>query len=366
MNGFTVEVKVTPANEASPLAISSSEQPSSNVSKHRSFVVSKSEAAEEQREIMCVAMVADEIDAHGDLFTPAAVKFAADNFLIGYNVTKDVGINHSGELPDIDLIGSWATINGGTFDELVAPPNSWVVKFKVNDDAVWAGVKAGDYTGVSIEGKVWSEAPASVAKSVTASSVDSEESSEAENPKRVFVRADPRKIDLVNAGANLQILIYKAKDISNMADKIPNPAPTPAPAVGETIVTEAAKGANVTHPAVVPEVPKPAATQPAEVEKGHFSASRKAAFKTQLKALQALANELDIDLTDEPAAEVQKALGDALASALAPIATQLMEVSKRLAEVENARGVSNAAEVPEQEQPEVKKSLFSGVFGQIG
>jgi len=106
----------------------------------------------DKREVTCVAMVADEIDAHGDLFTIECVENAAYDFLSTYNISKEIGLQHSGERPDIDLIGSWFTDAGGSFDGVDAPVNSWIVKFRINDDDVWQRVKDGELTGVSIEG----------------------------------------------------------------------------------------------------------------------------------------------------------------------------------------------------------------------
>lgn len=155
-NGFRVEVTVKPDSEEDEDAnVSKSEDESSEAEEQgsfNSFHVLKS-FNEELREITCVAMVANEVDAHGDLFTIEAVKGAAHDFISNFNISKEIGIDHSGQRPDIEMVGSWYAEKAGEVDGFAYPDNCWLVKLKANDDEVWESVKKGDRTGTSIEGK---------------------------------------------------------------------------------------------------------------------------------------------------------------------------------------------------------------------
>ena len=121
-DSFKVEVTVSPSNGEveSEVAKDISERSPKRIV---ASIVRKS-VEQEKRTISCVAMVADEVDAHNEAFTAEAVEGAANDFLAEYNITKDIGIQHSGQRPDVDLIGSWFTESGGNFDELEVPPNS--------------------------------------------------------------------------------------------------------------------------------------------------------------------------------------------------------------------------------------------------
>lgn len=153
--GFRVEVTVHPnSDEDTATQVSKSEDEktlSEDAQNVNIFGVRKS-INEELREITCVAMVANELDAHGELFTVEAVKGASEEFLVEYNISKSIGLDHSGERPDVDLVGNWYAEQAGEVDGFKYPAHSWIVKMKVHDDDVWESVKSGERTGVSIQG----------------------------------------------------------------------------------------------------------------------------------------------------------------------------------------------------------------------
>lgn len=155
-NGLKIEVSVTPqenCEDSQEIAKSQdSETRETSEQTVSKFRVSKS-LNEELREITCVVMVADEVDAHGDLFTVEAVKGAAEGFLANYNISKSLGLDHeAGADPETDLIGSMFFSEAGTIDGLSYPANSWVAKMKVNGDEVWESITKSERTGLSIEG----------------------------------------------------------------------------------------------------------------------------------------------------------------------------------------------------------------------
>jgi hypothetical protein len=107
---------------------------------------------EVRRWFTCVVMVADDIDAHSDAFTVECVERAADEF-ITHLAEKALGLMHRDFKREITYIGHWFTCDGGVFDGLVVPPNSWVGRMKVHDDEVWAAIIDGHLTGMSIAGR---------------------------------------------------------------------------------------------------------------------------------------------------------------------------------------------------------------------
>lgn len=204
--GMTVEVNIRPSDVV--------EDVSKSLPNGFKSTVRKSSVNEDKREIVCVAMCANEVDAHGDMFTTEAVEGASIEFLSMYNVTKELGLQHTGERPDVDLIGSWYTEKALEIDGLEVPECSWVVKMLINDDDVWDAIKKGDLTGVSIQGPVEGyQVQKEVSKSIDTTDDAASESSNV--AKRIFTKAHPTNLDLVDAGANQKFLVWKAK--KNMA-----------------------------------------------------------------------------------------------------------------------------------------------------
>ena len=115
------------------------------------LVIRVSKADEERRWFTCVAMVADERDAHGDMFTAETVELCADDFIKNL-ATKKLGIQHTDFTRDLAIVGHWFTPEGALIDGLTVQPNSWIVRFKVYDDDVWKRIKNNEFTGVSIAG----------------------------------------------------------------------------------------------------------------------------------------------------------------------------------------------------------------------
>lgn len=360
-DGFKVEIAVSKSadDDAGDEPDSLEAQEPDTFARSGEFQIAKSTG--ERREIVGIAMVANEIDAHGDMFTPEAVEFAAHNFLARYNVTKDIGRDHSGERPEVDLIGSWYTEEGGTFDGLVAPPFSWVAKMKILDDRTWADVKAGKLTGLSIEGPAWQgAAPSTVAKSVDGEASEAP-SDEAGEPKRLFVRADPNKLDLVDHGANLRVMVWKAIQPRNSEDMNQETEQTPAVET-EAPATEVAKAeekpADIVEPAPATEVVEVAKAEESEpVEKAKAMTPKRAEqLREAATKLLAIADEfgvLDGEAPAEPVAKsadvdvasvVAEAVAVAVAKALAPIAEAQAELTKQVGELAGtARSAPSAA-----------------------
>lgn len=117
--------------------------------------ISKIDAS--RRWFTCVAMVADLTDAHEDAFTKECVEGAADDFMRN-KLGKRLGLQHTDFTRALEYIGHWFTVDGGVFDGLIVPPNSWVARMKVHDDDVWQAILDGKIKGMSIAGTFYYEA----------------------------------------------------------------------------------------------------------------------------------------------------------------------------------------------------------------
>ena len=337
---------------------------------------------DDQRIITCVAMVANEIDAHGDLFLPSAVEMAAHGFLADYNVTKSIGKQHDDNAEiDADLIGSLYVENGFDFEGLEVPDFSWLVQLRINDDETWTEVKKSEATGLSIQG------PASgwivddnVEKALAVQLEKSKAGdSEFDTPKRVFSKADPTNLDVVDAGANLRLLIYKKKDI--MAD------------TRETVTTEAIK-AKTEAPAVETEATEP---EPVAVAKSEGAPTEPAPAPepvgdpvSDLIAKMQAAQAVDLGVLEQAYAQIGKALGKdpgapapapapapvvtpapaasdleaLIAKAIGPIKDELAKAKTEVEELRKAKVASSASGDPVE--VEVEKSADPTPNNQFG
>jgi hypothetical protein len=342
---ITIDVSVAPVEGLAPNKIDGG---------FTSTSVRKSYDDDEQI-ITCVAMVANEIDAHGDMFLPSAVKMAAHNFLARYNVEKHIGKQHDPDAEiDADLIGSFYTEKAIEFAGLDVPEFAWVSQIKINDSETWSEVKKAERTGVSIQGpaKGW-VVDADVEKSIGVMLEKAKaHESKYTKPKRVFSEADPTNLDVVDAGANLHLLVWKARTYQ-MAEK-----------TTETIATPVVKGLASENEEPKVETPAPAPeAKPTEVAKSETAPAPAPAPDvigeltdglTLLKAFKALDREsLALQL-----AALQKALGgNAPTPAPAPSTTEVAkserdEIAELKAEIAKLKG-----ETVEDENAKLKAEL---------
>lgn len=168
-------------------------------------------------ELTCVVMVANEIDAHGDMFTVECVRKAYEDYVNEYNTSnKSHGVQHTGNQVDAQLLSHWFTEIGGNFDGVEAPQNSFIAKFKINEEEVKKQYETGSLTGVSIEANATVIPFAFLEErgytindcmSLTKSKV---KNSKHETPKRIILKTKINKIDFVDMGANLRVGLYKS------------------------------------------------------------------------------------------------------------------------------------------------------------
>lgn len=107
-------------------------------------------ANEEQRLVTGVVMEPGEFDAHGDITMAGEIEQAAYVYMLNSQV---VGDQHSQPAPvGVKLVESYIAPQDLEIGGEQVKQGSWVMTIKVEDDEMWAAVKAGEYTGFSIGG----------------------------------------------------------------------------------------------------------------------------------------------------------------------------------------------------------------------
>ena len=114
------------------------------------FRVMKDADGAELRYLLGYVLVPDVVDAQGDTYSAPEVRKAAWNYMAHF---RNVGLMHKGLVNGkVDLVESYiapVAMNVGGSD---VPEGTWLMGLRVNDDALWADVKSGKLTGLSIGG----------------------------------------------------------------------------------------------------------------------------------------------------------------------------------------------------------------------
>ena len=104
---------------------------------------------EELMQALFIAMVPDEVDAHGDICSEAEVRKACHNF----NAHKRAAnLFHLYETNAFDIVESYITVVDFTMNGNFVKKGSWLVNLQINDPDVWDLIKTGELNGVSIGG----------------------------------------------------------------------------------------------------------------------------------------------------------------------------------------------------------------------
>ncbi len=102
---------------------------------------------DEKRLLYGVAMEPDAVDTHGEYTEAADIETAAH----GYMQSRLVGVQHEKEAP-AEVVESYIAQGDLTIGGQHVRKGSWVVAIKIQDDALWAAAKAGEFGGISIGG----------------------------------------------------------------------------------------------------------------------------------------------------------------------------------------------------------------------
>ena len=106
---------------------------------------------DERRMVYGIVYAPDRVDSQGDFADRFEIERAAHQFLKAQR-TAQVDANHAFEvLPGAYVAESWITRgDDGVFSDGLS--NAWAVGIKIEDEALWSAVKAGEWTGLSLAG----------------------------------------------------------------------------------------------------------------------------------------------------------------------------------------------------------------------
>lgn len=118
------------------------------------FEVSILKASDEEQTVSGVVLQPEVVDGQGDIISAAVIKEAAYAFLMNFNKSTKLGLQHStfpkGKLA---LVESYVAPNGIVLGAKTVKQGSWIMTVKVLDGEVWKKVKDGKITGFSIGGR---------------------------------------------------------------------------------------------------------------------------------------------------------------------------------------------------------------------
>jgi hypothetical protein len=105
------------------------------------------QANEELKQATFLVLAPDEVDLHGDIYDATEVRKACHNFFIH---CRKANLLHLFETDTFSVVENYISPVDLQMNDVVIKAGSWLAVLQFNDDAIWEGVKAGDYTGVSI------------------------------------------------------------------------------------------------------------------------------------------------------------------------------------------------------------------------
>lgn len=147
--GFNVEwisLVGYPANQKKIILKSTNAKPEDQTEKQWNFPLTKVDV--EKRIVYGLVAVPNEIDTDGDMYTPAAVEKAMENFMAcGY--TQFIDREHDYNKRDCFVRESWIVKEN---DPMFAEVGAWAVGIKVMSDDLWDVVKSGGVNGLSLAG----------------------------------------------------------------------------------------------------------------------------------------------------------------------------------------------------------------------
>lgn len=89
-------------------------------------------------------------DSQGDVYSAQEVREAAYKFMEEF---QTIGLQHRDDISErVKILLNWITLEPTTINGQAVAAGTWLLGVRVQDDDLWAAVKAGDITGFSIGG----------------------------------------------------------------------------------------------------------------------------------------------------------------------------------------------------------------------
>jgi site-specific DNA-adenine methylase len=104
----------------------------------------------EERYVLGVVLEPETVDAQSDIYSAAEVRDAAHGFMQEY---RNVGLMHQGFINDqVKILESYVAPVSFQIDGADVRKGTWLLAVRVIADELWAAIKAGELTGLSIGG----------------------------------------------------------------------------------------------------------------------------------------------------------------------------------------------------------------------
>jgi hypothetical protein len=118
--------------------------------RHVRLVKAEAAPAAEERTVMGIVLEPDITDSQGHTYDVATVRKAAHDYLVHF---RNSGIQHE-RLANgrIEVLESYLAPAPMNINGVEVKPGTWIMVMRIADEALWAEVKAGKFTGFSIGG----------------------------------------------------------------------------------------------------------------------------------------------------------------------------------------------------------------------
>ena len=104
---------------------------------------------DEQRKIYGVVLEPDEVDTQGDTISMEEIEKAAEGFM---KKARTIGLRHRKIAKGVTLTDSYVTQGETKLGKTTLKKGTWIIGVKIENDAIWQGVKNGEYNGFSVGG----------------------------------------------------------------------------------------------------------------------------------------------------------------------------------------------------------------------
>jgi site-specific DNA-adenine methylase len=105
---------------------------------------------DEERYVLGVVLEPETVDAQDDIYSAAEVRDAAHGFMEQY---QNIGLMHRGLVNGhVKILESYLAPTAFSLDGAQVRKGTWLLAVRVLDDELWAQIKSGDLTGLSIGG----------------------------------------------------------------------------------------------------------------------------------------------------------------------------------------------------------------------
>lgn len=109
-------------------------------------------SSEDRRIITGIVLEPDTVDAQDDTISSEVIEKAAHDFLSRYNLSTQLGEQHTFFGVGVNLVESYIAPSDLTIGTESVKKGSWILSVHVEDDEIWRKVKEGEITGFSIGG----------------------------------------------------------------------------------------------------------------------------------------------------------------------------------------------------------------------